>query len=118
MNIKDFDRLYRRTRGGEGDSSALVRLKLNPIRQGVLRTLNRVTVENKTSGYTKCRLGIAAGDRDHYLDELITIAANELAVSRSEILLHEGDEFFAELTGTSDGDVLVMTCIGWELDMK
>ena len=43
-----------------------------------------------------------------------TLAANELAVSKSDILLGEGDVFFAELTGTTDGDILVMTCVGWE----
>jgi len=38
----------------------------------------------------------------------------ELAVSRSDILLGEGDSFFAELIGTHDPDALIMTCVGWE----
>jgi hypothetical protein len=76
--------------------------------------LTHVTVENKTNPYTKCRLGITTTGRDHYLDELTTIAANELAVSRSDIILGEKDIFFAELTDTDDGDQLIMTSVGWE----
>ena len=74
-----------------------------------------MTVEDKTSGYTKCRLGIDAFGRIHYLDELTNPAAGELAVEKADILLGEGDAIFAELTGATPGDKLVMTCIGWEL---
>jgi len=112
--IDHFDQLFRRTVRDSGDSAAPVRLKLDRIRARQLRTLTHVTVENKTTAYTKCRLGIDASGVDHYLDELTTIAADELAVSRSDIILGEGDVFFAELTGTTDNDKLVMTCVGWE----
>ena len=116
-NINDFTQLYRRTVSGLGISGSTVRLKLNRIKARKLRTLTHVSVENETSAYTKCRLGIDASGRDHYLDELQTIAKEELAVSRSDILLGEGDVFFAELTGTTDGDVLIMTCVGWEANL-
>jgi hypothetical protein len=72
-----------------------------------------VTVENQSSAYTKVRLVIDARGVIHYIDELITVAANELVVSRSDILLVEGDSFYAQLTGTSTADKLVFTCIGW-----
>lgn len=117
-NVYDFDRLYRRTKIGLGVTDSLVRLSLSPIPPNTLRVLTHVTVENKGHSYTKCRVGIATPGRDHYLDELTTIAANELAVSRSDVLLGEGDSFFAELTGTTTGDELVMTCAGWEQHMK
>ena len=117
MNVNDFDRLYRRTKTGIGVTGSAVRLRLEPIRAKTLRVLTHVTVENLTSAYTKCRLGIVNGGSDHYLDELTTIAADELTVSRSDIILGEGDYFFAELTGTTTGDILVMTCIGWEKDL-
>lgn len=113
-NINDFDRLYRRTKTGTGITGQTVRLRLNPIGPKKLRVLTHVTVENRSTEYTKCRLGINAGGRDHYLDELTTIAADELAVSRSDILLGEGDYFFADLTGTITDDDLIMTCLGWE----
>lgn len=113
-NIYNFNRLYRRTKIGGGLSGSLVRISLDPIDPNTLCVLTHVTVENKTLKYTKCRLGITSTGRDHYLDELQTIAANELAVSRSDIILGEKDVFFAELTGTHDGDELVMTAIGWD----
>jgi len=113
-NVNSFSQLYRRTVKGSGATGEVVRLELDRIKARSLRVLSHVSVENKTSAYTKCRLGIDAGGRDHYLDELTTIAADELAVARSDVLLGEGDIFFAELTGTTTGDILVMTCVGWE----
>ena len=117
-NIHDFDRLYRRTQKGVGVTGSLVRLSLNPISPNTLRVLTHVTVENKTTDFLKCRLGITSTGRDHYLDELTLILADELAVSRSDILLGEKDVFFAELTGTTTGDEIVMTAIGWEQTLK
>jgi len=113
-NINDFTQLYRRRVNAVSDNATAFRLKLNRIKAKKVRVLSHVTVENLTNSYTKCRLGIDAGGRDHYLDELITIAADELAVSRSDIILGEGDVFFAEASGAAVGDVLIMTCIGWE----
>lgn len=117
MNINDFDRLYRRTKTGVGVTNGTVRLQLKPVGPKTLRVLTHVALENLTLAFTKARLGIAAGNVDHYLDELQTIAANELVVSRSDILLGEGDVFFAELTGTHTGDKLIFTCVGWEKDL-
>lgn len=113
-NIYDFDRLYRRTMKATGLTSSVVEMKLGRIPAKTLRVLTHVTVENKSSAYTKVRLVIDSSGVIHYIDELITVAANELVVSRSDILLGEGDSFYAELTGTTTADVLVFTCIGWE----
>lgn len=117
MNINDFDAIYRRTVRCASDGSATVRLKLSRIKAKRIRTLTHVSVENQTTDFTKCRLGINNGRVDYYLDELQTIAADELAISRSDIILGEGDVFFAELTGTTDGDILIMTCVGWEVNL-
>lgn len=117
MNINDFSQLYRRTVNSNSDNAVTFRLELEKIKAGKIRVLTHITVEDETTAYTKCRLGIDAGGRDHYLDELATIAADELAVSRSDIILGEGDVFFAELSGTTVGDVCIMTCIGWEKDL-
>lgn len=113
-NINDFDQLYRRTIKEKAGAAATHRIKLDRIDAKTLRVLSHVTVENQTNDYTKCRLGIWNSGRDGYLDELTNPAANELAVSRSDILLGEGDVFFAELTGATENDVLIMTCVGWE----
>jgi hypothetical protein len=117
MNTNDFNRLYRRTVTQKSDGTAIINLELDPVRPRVFRTLTHVTVEDKTLAYTKCRLAIKNVSRVHYLDELATPAANELAVSRSDIILGEQDIFFAELTGTTSGDELILTAIGWEQDL-
>ncbi len=117
-NINHLDRLYRRTITRLGIDGQLVRLGLDSVDTGVLRVLTHVTVEDKTNDYEKLRMGIRRTGRDYYLDELTVVLQNELAVSRSDILLGEGDVFFAELTDVAGGDVLIMNCIGWELDLK
>ena len=114
MNINDFSRLYRRTIKEKAGATSPHRIKLDRVDAQTLRVLTHVTVENQTLAYTKCRLGINNSGNDHYLDELTDPAAAELAVSRSDILLGEGDVFFAELTDTVEDQILVMTCIGWE----
>jgi|GEM_PF-2939199 len=113
-NINDFNQLYRRTITEKAGAGATHRIELGRVSARKVRLLTHVTVEDQTTAYTKCRLGIDASGRDHYLDELTTIAADELAVSRSDIILGEGDVFFAELTGATENDLLVMTCVGWE----
>jgi len=113
-NIQDFDSLYREKKHVSGITGQTVRLKLEPVDPKTLRVLTQVTVEDKTNAFTKCRLGIESGARDFYLDEVQTIAAAELCVSRSDILLGEGDRFFAEITGTTTGDKLILVCVGWE----
>jgi len=113
-NINDFDRLYRVTKGGVGVAGQVVRLSLGRIGPKKLRVLTHITVENKTSDGTKNRIGINAGSRDHYLDEIDDPLQDELTVSRSDVLLGEGDSFFVELTGTQNGDELIFTCVGWE----
>jgi len=118
MNINDFHRLYRQTITKKADAADPYYLKLDRVPARQLRVLTHVTVENKTDGYDTCRLGIDCGGRIHYLDELDTPAKDELAVSRSDVILGEADVFFAELAGGIDNDSVVMTCVGWELDLK
>lgn len=114
MNVNDFTQLYRRTVRAKSDDAATFRLKLDRVDAKKIRVLTHVTVENLTDGYTKCRLGISNGGNDHYLDELTDPLINELAVSRSDIVLGEGDIFFARLDGATVDDIIIMSCVGWE----
>lgn len=113
-NIFDFDQIYRRTLRAYGVTGGVVKIKLDRVFPKTLLVLTHVTVENRSSPFTKVRLAIDAGGVIHYLDELITVAKDELVVSRSDILLGEGDSFYTEFTGTTTGDILVFTCIGWK----
>ena len=116
-NVNNFSRLYRRTKHKLGVTGSVVRIELSRVKPRVVKVLSHVTVENETNAFTKCRLGIVNGGINHYLNELQNIAASELCVSRSDLILGEGDIFFAELTGTTSDDTLVMTCVGWEIDL-
>lgn len=113
-SINDFDRLYRATKGGVGITGQVVRVSLGRVAPKTLRLLTHITLENKSNDATKDRIGINAGSRDHYLDEIADPLTDELIVSRSDVLLGDGDSFFAEFTGTQNGDELILTCIGWE----
>lgn len=116
-NLNSFDRLYRRTITEKAGAADPYYLKLDKVPPRRVRVLTHVTVENKTDGYDACRLGFDSRGRLHYLDELTKPLVTELAVSRSDIVLMEGDIFFAELAGGIEDDVVVMTCVGWELDL-
>ena len=113
-NIFDFDTLFRRTIRSAGLTGSVVTIALERISPKTLLVLTHVTVEDKTNSFTKVRLAIDRGGFIHYLDELTTIAAAELVVGSDVIPLGEGDVFITELTGTTTGDVLVFTCVGWK----
>jgi len=117
-NLFEFDRLYRRKKRASGSATADVRISLKPVGAKKLRVLTHVTVENQTDTTSEIRLGIHNQGEDYFLDEIKTVIAAELCVSRSDILLGEGDVFFARLSDTHDVDILVMTCVGWEQSLK
>lgn len=118
MNINDFKRLYRRVATGQGDDAGVVYLELDRVKAGWRRVLTHVTVEDTDNDCTKYRLAIKHLGRLHYLDEIGSPEQDELCVSRSDIVLGEQDIFCAEITGSSDGDNLVMCAIGWEAPLK
>ena len=113
MNIFDFDSLYRCKKTAQGLTGSVVRISLGPVKPKGIRVLNHVTVENLDNDYTKVRLGIKNVGVDYYLDELTTPSEDELAVEKALIILGEYDSFFAELTGTTTGDDLIMVALGW-----
>lgn len=114
FDITKFQQLFRSKALGLGVSGSTVKLTLPRVKAGHVRILTHVTVEDKTTAYTKCRLAIDNGGRVFYLDELSSPAADELGIARSDVVLGEGDIFYAELTGTTTADKLEMTCCGWE----
>ena len=114
MNINDFDRLYRRKKTATGVTGQVVRIALKPIGAKTLRVLTNIAIENLTSAYTKLRIGIKNGGWQMYTEEQDTVAAGKLVTSRSDLLLTEGDSFFADLTGTTDDDKLELSCQGWD----
>jgi len=118
FNINEFHRLYRSNTFGSGKTTSTVYLYLARVGPGKIRVLTHVTVESTVYGCDTIRLGIENGGVRYYLDELKAVAAVELCVSRADILLGEGDRFFAELQGTTTGAKLTMTCVGWTRDLR
>lgn len=114
-DLSKFDRLYRQKLFSSGDSAATVTVKTLPTDPKTVRVLTHVAVENQTNAYTKLRIGIENTGEKYYLNELDTPAADELAVNPYDIVLGEADRFFAELTGTTDGDIILVTLLGWEI---
>ena len=116
-NINDFDQLYRCTLTEKAGATSPHRLELGRVGAGKIRVITHVTVENTESTYDKVRIGIDAGGNVFYLDELLDPVEGELAVSRSDILLGEGDVFFAKCEGCGEDEPLILTAIGWENEL-
>lgn len=117
MNLLDFDRLYRQKVTAIGLTGSVVNIELDPVYPSKIRVLSHVTIENKTTAFTKIRLAIKHHSLTFYLDELDSPTAAELIVSRSDIILGEMDILVAECTGTTTDDELVLIAIGIEKDL-
>jgi len=117
-DLYQFDRLYRRKIRATGVTGSVVRMQTNPLGPGKIRVLSHVTVENETNAYTLLRIGITNLGEVYPLDELTAPALGELATCHEDHLLGDGDRFYADLTGTTDDDVLVMVVTGWEMKHK
>jgi hypothetical protein len=115
MNVNNFDLLYRERVTAPGITGSSVIMKTERINPGRIRVLTHVSIENKTSAYTKCRLSIYNGAIEFLIDEAIFPAAGELLVHPKDILLGEGDILRATLTGTTTSDELELHAIGWEM---
>lgn len=114
MNINEFDRLYRMRVNVSGLTAATVRLTLDPVDPGIIRTLTHVSIENKTHSYTKCRLSIFNGATDFNIDEADYPQEDELLMHKQDIIMGERDQLRATCTGTTTGDDLELLAIGWE----
>ncbi len=117
FDVTSFESVFRFSKRVPGVAGSLVRIQLRPVKAKTLLVLSHVSCENQTSSTTKIRLGIHNRGIDYYLDELQAVAANELCVSANDFLLGDGDRFFAEFTGTSTDDVLVLNAFGWEQNL-
>lgn len=114
MNVNSYTHLYRNTIHGAGLTGSAVYLYMPTVEPGRVRFFSHVSAEDKTTDFTKIRFGIRNTGILYYLDELQNISANELVSSVADFILGEGDRLFAEFTGTTTGDVLLLSAWGWE----
>jgi len=115
MNVNNFDLLYRERKNALGVSGSSVIIETDRVDPGRIRVITHLSVENKTSSYTKFRLSVWDGAVDFEIDEAIYPSAGELLVHSKDIILGEGDILRATLTGTSTGDLIELHAIGWEM---
>jgi len=115
MNVNEFNLLYREQITAVGITDSNVSLKTDRVSSGKIRVLTHVSIENKTSAYTECRLSIDNGATSFVLDQAIFPEASEVLIHPKDIMLGEGDILKATLTGTTTGDVLKLHAIGWEM---
>lgn len=77
-----------------------------------IQDLTAVTVINKTSTYTRLRLGIWDGASFHALEEEQDPVEDKLYFSPNDLLIRMGARVRAELVGTETDDDLEMTING------
>ena len=85
FDINKFHGLYRSVEKGVGVTGSVVKLSLKQVPPHIVRFLTHVTLEDVTNSFTKARIGIDSRGLTYYIDELQTVAKNELVVSRSDI---------------------------------
>jgi len=115
MNINQFDQLYRERITATGVTGSDVTMETERVAAKRIRVITHLSVENKTSAYSKCRLEIYNGAIDFNIDEAIFPSQNELLVHPKDILLGEGDRLRVKLAGTQTDDELELHAIGWEM---
>lgn len=90
-------------------------LRTNKVKPGRIQKVRIVVVENKTSAYTKLRVGIFDNGVFYGYFEEMNPQADELVFVTDEMVLREGQQIQAELQGCTAGDSLEMYTHGhWE----
>ena len=115
MNVNNFDLLYRERKTAAGITGSTLTIQAARVDPGRIRVITHVSIENKTSAYTKCRLSVYNGATDFEIDEAIFPDEDELLIHPKDIVLGEGDILRARLTGTTTGDIVEMHIVGWEM---
>lgn len=115
MKLRDIitDEVIRGKAAGTSDD-----LESPLIEQGTILEVRHVSIENRTTAYTRLVIGVTDGLSFFQKEEQDNPAANNLYWSRSKFLIPAGKKLRARLTGCTSGDDLHMTYEGflWEVD--
>ena len=86
------------------------------IEQGTILEIRHVSVENRTTAYTRLVIGVADGLSFFQKEEQDSPAANNLYWTPNKFLIPAGKKLRARLTGCQSGDNLHMFYEGflWE----
>jgi hypothetical protein len=95
--------VIRTSAGGTYDDIEIPR-----IDPGLALEVRHVSVENRTSNFTRLVIGPAKGNTFHQKEEVDSPVANDIYWTRSRMWVPEGWTLRARCTGCTSGDVLVM----------
>ncbi len=93
-------------------------LESRQVEPGTLLEVRHVSVENRTTPYTRLVVGVADGLSFLQKEEQDSPAANNLYWTPDNFLIPAGKKLRARLTGCTSGDELHMTYEGyvWEVE--
>ena len=115
MNLRDIvtDQVSKGSAVGTSDD-----LESPRVEPGTLLEVRHVSVENRTTAYTRLVIGVADGLSFFQKEEEDSPAANNLYWTKSKFLVPAGKKLRARLTGCTPSDNLHLTYEGflWEVD--
>ena len=90
------------------------------VEPGTLLEVRHVSVENRTTAYTRLVIGVADGLSFFQKEEQDSPAANNLYWTPNKFLIPAGKKLRARLTGCQAGDKIYMTYEGflWETEKE
>jgi len=93
-------------------------LESKQVQPGMILEVRHVSVENRTTAYTRLVIGVADALSFFQKEEEDSPAADNLYWTRSPFLIPAGKKLRARLTGCTDGDDLHMCYEGflWEAE--
>ena len=88
------------------------------VEQGTVLEVRHISVENRTTAYTRLVIGVADGLSFAQKEEQDSPAANNLYWTPNRFLIPAGKKLKARLAGCTNGDAIHMSYEGyiWELD--
>ncbi len=115
MKLKDIltDEVVKTSSGGTYDD-----LESPMVKPGTVLEVRHVSVENRTTAYTRLVIGVADGISFYQKEEEDNPAANNLYWTKSKFLIPAGKKLRARLTGCTSGDNLHMAYEGFLYEVE
>ena len=101
-----------------GVSSATVNIDGPRFDPMVMQELTHIAVVDKTSAYTRLRIGTWDGASFHVLEEKDKPTADEYCFTGHDMIIPPGSRIRAELTGTTTADDLRLVLNGMWVKLK
>ena len=115
MRLRDVvtDEVAKKSAGGTFDD-----LESRLVEPGTLLEIRHVSIENRTTAFTRLVIGVADGLSFFQKEEQDSPAANNLYWTPNKFLIPAGKKLRARLTGCTSGDKIYMTYEGYLWDTE